>query len=648
MSNALTLMSQVWGEDQAYVCISLRDPEQKAGEPGYWKDLILEWPNDKPKLKKILDKAKESRKDIYWAPLTFDKPRRSKDHVKSTKWLYADLDEADPREFPEELSPSAWWESSPGRFQAIWHLDREVSPSQQSKLNKHLSYALGADKGGWDLTQVLRVPGTPNHKYENVRVSKPRMNGAHPISASSLTKLEAGGGEDLSESPIPASDLLPPDLILKQRKISARAKQLLKARPSNAVEGQRSERLWELECLLAEAGLTVAEIVSLTKGCVWNKFEGRHDEETRLATEARKAILHAAPRKPEPKDRRDDSSGVSVIDDDPEARPQLWHEFDRDHKPIKWLVSEVWGEAEVGFISGTPKSYKSWLSLDMAVSVATGTKFLGSFKAETKRVLLIQEEDPKVVTQDRLLKIAGAKGLVGAEITGPNSIDMVYDLPDNLFIMSGEGFQITDEDWLENLKEWIDELKVDLVILDPLMMMAEGLDEFKAFDMMTKALKPLKRVRAETDAAICVVHHHGKSKEATGASAMYGSVALWAWEESALHLQILSPGKILAERFSKHSKLNPITIEVGDIEVNGWDPQVYSGGSGGKSDLYDLISTAPAGLQLEELQDTTGLSRDVLQKQLADLVQQGKLVEDSAPPIPGQRGRRRKVWKAAD
>ena len=646
-TTGLALLSTAWQDRQGYVFLSVRDPSVEKHSPGYWKDLPFKWPDEREKVQRTLLKAERSNKDIYWSPAMFKKPRRSKDHVTDRlDLLWADLDEVDPDTLPDDLAPTAWWESSPGRFQAIWRCDRDLSPNQQSTLNQKLSYAIGADKGGWDLSQVLRIPGTRNHKYEDVIVQKPHINGAKPVKASYLSKFEAGGVTDLSEAPIPETDLPPPSLILKQRKIPARAKQLLKARPGNAVEGQRSERLWELECLLAEAGLTVPEIVSLTKSSVWNKFEGRHDEDKRLATEARKAILHVAPAETQQESSSDDSP--IVADDEDSAAPLPWDEFDRDHRPIRWLVADVWAESEVGFISGTPKSYKSWLALDLAVSVATGSRFLDAFASERRKVLLIQEEDPKVVTQDRLIRIAWARGMVYAGIVDDHTIELQYDLPEDLYVMSNQGFQITDEDWLEQVKEWIIELDVDLVILDPLMMMAEGMDEFKAFEMMTKVLKPLKRLRAATNAAVCVVHHHTKGGDKKGAGAMYGSVALWAWEESAIHIELLGPGKILAERFSKHSRLTPITVEIGDIGDDGWKPNAYAGGSGGSNDLMDLISTAPEGLTLEELSETTQLSRDTLQKQLKQLVDQNKLVEGRARPIPGQKGRRRKLWLIAE
>jgi hypothetical protein len=50
--------------------------------------------------------------------------------------------------------------------QAYYRLSRTVPPAQGAELNRRLARALGADPSGWDLTQLLRVPATVNHKYE--------------------------------------------------------------------------------------------------------------------------------------------------------------------------------------------------------------------------------------------------------------------------------------------------------------------------------------------------------------------------------------------------------------------------------------------------------------------------------------------------
>jgi hypothetical protein len=52
------------------------------------------------------------------------------------------------------------------RWSALWLLDREVTPNVAAELSRRIAYAEGADKGGWDVTQVLRLPGTYNHKHQ--------------------------------------------------------------------------------------------------------------------------------------------------------------------------------------------------------------------------------------------------------------------------------------------------------------------------------------------------------------------------------------------------------------------------------------------------------------------------------------------------
>ncbi len=34
-------------------------------------------------------------------------------------------------------------------------------------MNRRLALVMGGDQSGWDLTQLLRPPGTHNHKYED-------------------------------------------------------------------------------------------------------------------------------------------------------------------------------------------------------------------------------------------------------------------------------------------------------------------------------------------------------------------------------------------------------------------------------------------------------------------------------------------------
>ena len=40
-----------------------------------------------------------------------------------------------------------------------------MAPEVGEQLNRRLALVIGADRSGWDLTQLLRPPRTPNHKY---------------------------------------------------------------------------------------------------------------------------------------------------------------------------------------------------------------------------------------------------------------------------------------------------------------------------------------------------------------------------------------------------------------------------------------------------------------------------------------------------
>ena len=44
-----------------------------------------------------------------------------------------------------------------------------------------------------------------------------------------------------------------------------------------------------------------------------------------------------------------------------------------------WLIENLWSARAVGIIGGAPKSLKTWLALEMAVALASGSPCLGSF-----------------------------------------------------------------------------------------------------------------------------------------------------------------------------------------------------------------------------------------------------------------------------
>jgi hypothetical protein len=110
----------------------------------------------------VQDQAALDR-ELYHCAHLLRQPQRRKQTAAPLQSLYVDLDYADiDRDFP---APTLVVASSPGRWQAYWRLTEPVAPVVGEALNRRLAAALGADPSGWDLTQLLRVPGTHNHKY---------------------------------------------------------------------------------------------------------------------------------------------------------------------------------------------------------------------------------------------------------------------------------------------------------------------------------------------------------------------------------------------------------------------------------------------------------------------------------------------------
>jgi hypothetical protein len=109
------------------------------------------------------------RGDFYFTPNVFSQPIRQRQYCLPSRVMYQDLDEVRPSECP--LAPDLWWETSIGRYQALWLLEAPIEPAEFGALNRGLNRACGADPGTWNLTRVLRVPGSWNGK-RSCRVSE--------------------------------------------------------------------------------------------------------------------------------------------------------------------------------------------------------------------------------------------------------------------------------------------------------------------------------------------------------------------------------------------------------------------------------------------------------------------------------------------
>lgn len=114
-----------------------------------------------------------SEVDLYWAPGGF-RGRRTNENLSRFNLLWADLDGFDEGRLLGKLDetgfewPDFAWMTSPDNMQALWRIKELGSYEEWASYNKALTYALGADKGGWHGSKLLRIPGTQNWKRGGV------------------------------------------------------------------------------------------------------------------------------------------------------------------------------------------------------------------------------------------------------------------------------------------------------------------------------------------------------------------------------------------------------------------------------------------------------------------------------------------------
>jgi hypothetical protein len=229
--------------------------------------------------------------NLYFCPHGFRKPVRRKEFAVLPRLLWADMDFVSP--LVCEPEPTGAIETSPGRYAGWWRTDRPVT----ERLNKRLTYYNDFDHGGWDLTQVLRLPGTYNYKYDP------------PIKTRLLWadgKRYAVGDLEKRLPPLPHNNAPSSDsnsaiighLQEDWRAILRRRRAWLFVTVTSPVAvGKRSDVIWKIGMILREKGATPNEVASVLQAArCWRDKHG--DNRQALQDEVRRIFdkpLRSAP-----------------------------------------------------------------------------------------------------------------------------------------------------------------------------------------------------------------------------------------------------------------------------------------------------------------------------------------------------------------
>src|SRR6202453_1445998 len=208
-------------------------------------------------------------------------------------------------------------------------------------------------------------------------------------------------------------------------------------------------------------------------------------------------------------------------------------EIKSEENPQRWLVDGLWGTSSVGVIGGAPKCAKTWLGLDMALSVATGTACLGKYAVpEPGPVLIYLAEDALLVVRERVAGMARHRGLDLAGVA--------------IHVITASVLRLDRGPDRARLLETTRRLRPRLLVLDPLVRL-HGIDENRAGDV-AELLAYFRSLQRELGLSVVLVHHTRKNA-ADGVAAgqgLRGSGDIHAFGDSNLYLQRTKENLILS------------------------------------------------------------------------------------------------------
>jgi RecA-family ATPase len=229
-------------------------------------------------------------------------------------------------------------------------------------------------------------------------------------------------------------------------------------------------------------------------------------------------------------------------------------EIPADEIAERWLVQELWCASSVGVIGGAPKCAKTWLGLDMALSVATGTPCLGKYPVpEPGPVLVYLAEDALVVVRERIEGMARHRGL---------DLDQV-----EVHVITAPVLRLDQERDRTRLWEATRRLRPRLLILDPLVRL-HGIDENRAGDV-AELLAYFRSLQRELGLSVLLVHHTRKNtgEGVAAGQGLRGSGDIHAFGDSNLYLQRTKDHLILSSEHRAARASAPIYLELVATDV---------------------------------------------------------------------------------
>lgn len=301
----------------------------------------------------------------------------------------------------------------------------------------------------------------------------------------------------------------------------------------------------------------------------------------------------------------------------------VWKVPAAEESGSRWLIDGLWSEEAVGVVGGAPKCAKTWLSLEMALSVASGSPCLGVFRVDRPGpVLVLSAEDAPRQVRERMEGLAAVRGIQF------ESLDVGLILSTRL--------RLENADDRKRFEEMLERQRPRLLVLDPFIRL-HGVDENSASEI-SGVLAKLREWQRKFHMAILVVHHTRKVSGISAGQTLRGSSDFHAWGDSNLYLKRKDDGIVMTIEHRSAASGEPVRLKletedgaphlaVSDDVVRVAKPPVDSAAHEIEKKIIGHLARADEPHQREQIRAALKIRNQHLSDTLKKLQTEGKLIQ---------------------
>jgi len=294
--------------------------------------------------------------------------------------------------------------------------------------------------------------------------------------------------------------------------------------------------------------------------------------------------------------------------------------YAKEFPPNDWVVDLLVAQSGITLLFGTSQSFKTWLLLEIAKSVAKGSPFLNQFPTIQGKVLIVDGENRPQKTRDRMRMLG-------------------VDAGADIYTLSKSGFKATNKQHIESLLAFCKDNSITLIIFDSLTRIHGG-DENSSQDM-SRAFEELERFTRE-DVSVLVIHHSNKgSSHKSAEDALRGSGDIFNVADSVLMTKRRGNADTTTVKLSKHRDSEElesfaVRLSVEDekalLEYLGEAKKTQSTTYQAKDVVLSVLSSFSEGLTKTELcnavREGKTIGKNAIGKAINELIAENKIVTE--------------------